>query len=61
MGWHAILRSPHNPDKYLEIWIQDCDKQEAERLCERQNLFYMDLYGRERYQLESLKELKTDG
>lgn len=60
MYWIARLEDPKSRH-WMEVTIQDCTRNEAERLAQRQNLKFAEDYERPLYVLKSLERYKNNG
>lgn len=58
MFWIARLEA-ENSNHWMQVHIQDCTREEAERLAQRQNLKFAEDYDRPLYTLVSLERVKN--
>lgn len=60
MYWVARLedKTSHH---FMNVMIQDCPYEEAERLAQRQNLKFAEDYSRALYELKSITRYKNNG
>lgn len=60
MYWVAKLVDPKS-HHFMNVMIQDCPYEEAERLAQRQNLKFSEDEGRPLYVLKSINRYKNNG